>query len=135
MDIQSKKKLAQELKADLSQLTDKRKNWESHWQEVADLMLPRKSDITQQRQRGDKRNLEIFDSSATHSLELLASSLHGSLTAASTRWFSLRFKNSVLADDDSANEWLQDSEQKMYLAFDRSNFQQEVFKYFICLIG
>ena len=39
MDIQSKKKLAQELKANLSQLMDKRKNWESHWQEVADLML------------------------------------------------------------------------------------------------
>jgi len=32
-----------------------------------------------------------------------------------------------MAIDDSANEWLQDSEQKMYLAFDRSNFQQEVF--------
>ena len=60
------KKLARELKANLSRLIDTRKNFESHWQECADLFLPRKADITEKHTRGDKRNLQIYDSSPTH---------------------------------------------------------------------
>ena len=44
-----------------STLKTTRSTWESHWQEIADYMLPRKADITQQRTRGDKRNQVIFD--------------------------------------------------------------------------
>ena len=56
-----------------STLKTTRSTWESHWQEIADYMLPRKADITQQRTRGDKRNQVIFDGTAIHALELLGS--------------------------------------------------------------
>ena len=69
--------LTAELKNNLSPLMDRRSNWETDWQEVADLIIPRKSDIVDQKVRGDKRHLEVFDATAIHSLELLASSLHG----------------------------------------------------------
>ena len=128
------KKLAQELKANLSRLIEKRKTWESHWQECADLFLPRRADITEKHTRGDKRNIQIFDATSTHSLELLASSLHGTLTSSATRWFNLRFKNAVLNDDDSAREWLENSTDKMYLAFSRSNFQQSVYECYFDLL-
>jgi|TARA_Y100000294_G_scaffold23865_1_gene20312 hypothetical protein len=128
------KKLAQELKANLSRLIEKRKTWESHWQECADLFLPRRADITEKHTRGDKRNIQIFDATSTHSLELLASSLHGTLTSSATRWFSLRFKNAVLNDEDSAREWLENSTDKMYLAFSRSNFQQSVYECYFDLL-
>ena len=36
-------------------LQSQRSNWESHWQELADYMLPRKADITKKRTEGDKR--------------------------------------------------------------------------------
>ena len=135
MQSQEHKALAAELKNNLSRLMDRRSNWETHWQEVADLIIPRKSDIVDQKVKGDKRNLEVFDATAIHSLELLASSLHGMLTSSANRWFSLRFKEVDLNEDDTAKEWLEDVTDKMYLAFSRSNFQQEVFETYFDLIA
>ncbi len=135
MQSQELRKLAAELKNNLSRLMEKRSTWESHWQEVADLMLPRKAEITKERTRGDKRSTKIFDATAIHSLELLAASLHGMLTSSANRWFSLRFKEAVLNENDEAREWLEDSIDKMYLAFARSNFQQEIFENYHDLIA
>ena len=134
---QEHKALAAELKNNLSRLMDRRSNWETHWQEVADLVIPRKSDIIDHKVRGDKRHLEVFDATAIHSLELLASSLHGMLTSSANRWFSLRYKEVALNEDDTAKEWLEDVTDKMYVAFQRSNFQQEIFETYhdLCAFG
>ena len=135
MQSQDLRNLASELKNNLSRLMEKRSTWESHWQEIADLMLPRKAEITKERARGDKRSTQIFDATGIHSLELLAASLHGMLTSSANRWFSLRFKEAILNEDDEAREWLEDSIDKMYLAFARSNFQQEIFENYHDLIA
>ena len=127
--------MARELKSNLSRLMEQRSTWESHWQECADFMQPRKAEITQERARGDKRNLQIFDATAIHALELLAASLHGMLTSSANRWFSLRYKESTLNSTDEAKEWLEDATDKMYVAFARSNFQQEVFEAYHDLIA
>ena len=128
MEIADNKKLAKELKASLNQLIEKRNYWEEHWQECSDYFLTRKADVNTARSKGDKRNIQVFDSSAIHSLELLSSSLHGMLTSSANRWFDLRFKEAAVNEDDTAKEWLEDSTDKMYLAFARSNFQQEIFE-------
>jgi len=137
LDTKDKKALAAELKTNLSRLIDRRSTWEEHWQEVADLVIPRKSDIVDQKVRGDKRHLEVFDATAIHSLELLASSLHGMLTSSANRWFSLRYKEVALNEDDEAKEWLEDVTDKMYVALHRSNFQQEIFEAYhdLCAFG
>ena len=96
MQEQDMRQLAKELKDNLSRLQNKRSTWESHWQEVADFCLPRKADVNVERSRGDKRNIQIFDATAVHSLELLASSLQGMLTSSANRWFQLRYKEAVL---------------------------------------
>ena len=134
MQKQEFRDLARELKSNLSRLMEKRSTWESHWQECADFIQPRKAEITKERARGDKRNVQIFDATAIHALELLAASLHGMLTSSANRWFSLRYKEDQLNDSDEAKEWLQDATDKMYLAFARSNFQQEVFEAYHDLI-
>jgi len=137
MQEQNNKALSAELKNNLSRLMDRRSNWETHWQEVADLVIPRKSDIVDEKVKGDKRHLEVFDATAIHSLELLASSLHGMLTSSANRWFSLRFKETILNENDEAKEWLEDVTDKMYIAFQRSNFQQEIFETYhdLCAFG
>ncbi len=99
------------------QLQSQRSNWESHWQELADYMLPRKAEITRKRTQGDKRTERIFDGTAIHAVELLASSLHGMLTSPSTPWFSMRYRNPALQGDDEANEWLELAIDQMYQAF------------------
>lgn len=115
-------------------LSNTRTNWEKHWQELADYMLPRKADITKKRTQGDKRTDLIFDGTAIHAVELLASSLHGMLTSPSTPWFSLRYRNPGLQRNDIANEWLEVCVDQMYQHFNRSNFQQEIHELYYDLV-
>jgi hypothetical protein len=127
--------LAKQLKDNLSRLMEKRSNWENHWQEVSDYMLPRKAEITKERARGDKRHTQIFDATAIHALELLASSLHGMLTSSANKWFSLRFKELEFNEIDEAKEWLEDATSRMYDVISKSNFQQEIFECYHDLIA
>ena len=100
----AKTDLTKKLLKRFDRLTSQRQSWETHWQEVADFMMPRKADVTKTRSRGDKRTERIFDSSPLQAVELLSASLHGMLTNPSTPWFSLRFKNSEMDDQDEAKE-------------------------------
>jgi len=126
--------LAKTLLKRFDRLKSNRQNWESHWQEVADYMQPRKADVTKTRSKGDKRTELIFDSSPLQAVELLAASLHGMLTNPATTWFSLKFKGAEMQDDDDAKAWLEEATEVMYTAFNRSNFQQEIFELYHDLI-
>jgi hypothetical protein len=130
----AKTDLSKSLLKRFDRLKAQRQNWESHWQEVSDYMMPRKADVTKTRSKGDKRTELIFDSSPMQSLELLAASLHGMLTNPSTPWFSLRFKEDGMENEDEAKEWLESATESMYAAFNRSNFQQEIFELYHDLI-
>ena len=130
----AKTDLTKTIMARFDRLKTGRQNWETHWQEVADYMQPRKADVTKTRSRGDKRTEQIFDSSPIQAVELLAASLHGMLTNPSTPWFSLRYKDEGLDADDEAKLWLEGVTETMYTAFNRSNFQQEIFELYHDLI-
>jgi len=119
----------------LERLQEQRSTWEAHWQEIADFMRPRKADITKKSQTpGAKRSELIYDGTAINAAELLSASLHGMLTNMSTPWFSLRFTNPELNDDDEAKEWLELTEGVMYQAFHRSNFQEQIHELYDDLI-
>jgi hypothetical protein len=135
MQSQELRELSKKLQDNLSTLVDKRKTWEEHWQQVSDYCLPRKAEVTKERSPGDKRHVIVFDNTAIHALELLASSLHGMLTSSANRWFALRFREPALNDLDEAKEWLDDATNKMYNVFAKSNFQQEVFECYHDLIA
>ena len=130
----AKTDLTKTIMARFDRLKTGRQNWETHWQEVADYMQPRKADVTKTRSRGDKRTELIFDSSPIQAVELLAASLHGMLPNPSTPWFSLRYKDQGLDADDEAKLWLEGVTETMYTAFNRSNFQQEIFELYHDLI-
>jgi len=126
--------LTKNLLSRYERLEGQRQNWETHWQEVADYMQPRKADVTKKRARGDKRMEQVFDSSPIQAVELLAASLHGMLTNPSTPWFTLKFKDEDIDNEDEAKLWLEASTDAMYTAFNRSNFQQEIFELYHDLI-
>ena len=109
-------------------LKEQRSTWEDHWQDIANYFLPRKSNITLKRTRGDKRHDQIFDGTATHALELLSASLNGMLTNTISPWFVLRFRSEEMNQDDEAKEWLESCGKVMQQVFQRSNFQQEIFE-------
>jgi len=126
--------LAVQLLKRLGYLETQRQVWESHWQEIADYVVPRKADITKKRTQGDKRTELVFDGTAIHAAELLSASLHGMLTNSSTRWFSLRFRDRESNESDEAREWLESVEDTMYKSFHRSNFQEQVHELYHDLI-
>ena len=103
-----------------STLQQQRLHWESHWQEIADFIIPRKADITKTRTPGDKRTDLVYDGTAIHAAELMSASLHGMLTNAATRWFSLRFGDDTLngqggtdkvADNQGNNSFADETER------------------------
>src|SRR5215472_9366991 len=78
-------------------LLDIQKLWAVEWQELADYVLPRKNSILVRRTPGAKRTQKVFDSTAIRATELLAASMHGTLTPSWLRWFYIETD-----DDDPA---------------------------------
>jgi hypothetical protein len=99
-----------------------RDNWDTHYQELGDYMLPRKADIVKKRSRGEKRMELIYDGTALQAVDLLSASLHGMLTSGASPWFHLDVKDTELNRDDEVREWLQDTSMRMMRAFNQSNF-------------
>ena len=115
-------------------LKTQRDNWNSHYQELADYMLPRKADVVKSRSKGDKRMELIFDGTALQAVDLLSSSLHGLLTSGAAPWFHLDMKDEEIGRDDDVREWLQDTSQRMLRGFDQSNFGTEVHEMYVDLV-
>jgi len=92
----------------LKRLYDSRKdstertNCEHHWQQVAEVISPRKIDFVGMRTAGEKKMSTVLDSTGIHSNEMLASGLHGMATNPASRWFSLRMVASKATQPDGS---------------------------------
>ncbi len=119
------------------ELKEDRKNWDLLWEEIAHFVLPTKGGFHQKKNKGDRLTDGIFDSTAPTALENLASGLHGALTAPSGRWFHVRYRDEELNNDDEAVEWLEDCTDRIYKAFEESNFNSEVNELYLdlCCFG
>jgi hypothetical protein len=115
-------------------IKSRRDTWDTHYQELADYMLPRKADIVRKRSRGEKRMEFIYDGTALQSVDLLSASLHGMLTSGSTPWFHLNMKEYGISRDDDVQKWLEDSSNRMIQAFNHSNFETEVHEMYVDLV-
>jgi len=49
--------------------------WESHWEEIAERILPRSAEFTGERQQGDKRTQKMYDATAALALERFAAAI------------------------------------------------------------
>src|SRR5262247_3552435 len=78
--------------------TTERTNCETHWEDLAEHILPGSMGFTGKRTAGEKRMQKVLDSTGIHSNELLAAGLHGLATNPASKWFSLRMT------DDGLNE-------------------------------
>src|SRR4030066_1108876 len=92
--------------------------------------MPRKNMILGKRSPGSKNFPILYDSTAIHANDMLASSLQG---AFSTAWFGMDFEDEVLNEDEAGREWLDDCIVRMYKALAKSNFQTEAHEGFLDL--
>lgn len=97
-------------------LKSARSLWESHWQEIAELVYSQRSDFTGENTPGAKLNLKRYDSTAEQANQLLASSLHGMLTNPASEWFTLRVVDEELSENKDIKEWLDEVVKRMFAA-------------------
>lgn len=135
MSEQEKKK-AEYLCRKLDHLKGSRQNWDSHWDEASLYFVPRKDQALGSRAPGQKKDFSLlYDTTSTHSLELLASALQGMLTNPTSIWFGLSSGDRELDKKKENREWLQDSTMRMLKVLNNSNFNTEVYEVYIDLGG
>lgn len=101
--------LADQIIRKVDGLKSGRANFEKLWQEVSELVLPRKADFAANSPAGVPRGRKLFETTAVNAAETLAAGLHGLMTNPAGKWFSLtvpKFK-----DDPVVSKWVERAEQ------------------------
>jgi len=94
-----------------------RTNCEAHWQDIGEVISPRKIDFVGMRTPGEKRQNKVYDPTGIMANEMLAAGLHGMATNPSSKWFSLRMVGDVTLTEDGKSVDLNDDQQvQSYLA-------------------
>jgi len=105
-----------------AQFWSDRSSFDAHWRELGDFILPRRTRFwTGDRNRGDKRNQNIYDSSGRFAARTLQSGLHAGLTSPARPWMRLTTPDPDLADFAPVKAWLHVVTQRMLTVFLQSN--------------
>ena len=95
-------------------LGSERSVWESHWQDIADLMHPRRAEFNVIRTPGQKRTEKIFDGTPLQAARGLAASMDGLLRSRTSRWAGIRTADDDLGERREVKAWLEDAEERMF---------------------
>lgn len=103
-------------------LKNERSSWMTHWREISDLVLPRSGRfLATDRNKGDKRHNQIYDSTATRALRVLAAGLMAGMTSPARPWFRLTTSSPELDESAAVKTWLADVTRIMQMVFAKSN--------------
>ena len=104
------------------QLKAERASWLAHWKEISDYLLPRSGRFfIQDRDKGWRRHNNIYDSTGTRSLRVLAAGMMSGMTSPARPWFRLTTANPELDDQGEVKMWLAQCQKVMLDIFARSN--------------
>ena len=129
---------AAECIAEYEALKGDRGNWENQWQDIAELMIPRKADFTNHfRASGEQRRSRIYESTAVRAVVRAASGLHNTLTSNTVPWFSLEAEDPQISGDRDVRLWLEEAARITNSVFNSptSNFHSAIHEYYIDLIA
>lgn len=114
--------LKQQLSKRLESLKAERASFMPHWQELNDYILPRSGRFfVTDRNKGDKRNQKINNSTATYAASVFAAGMKGGLTSSSRPWFALRTPDPDLNKYKPVKVWLDTVRTRMFEVFLSSN--------------
>jgi hypothetical protein len=105
-----------------AQLDQEFSTFKTHYQDLADFILPRRAQFTlTDTNRGDRRNLKIIDSTGSSAAGTLRAGLMANVTSPARPWFKLTSPNPVLQENDSVKQWLDDTTRELNRIFLKSN--------------
>jgi hypothetical protein len=103
------------------QMKSDRANWEHHWEDISNFVVPDR-EFTTSNTPGQKLRDHIYDSTAPFANERLASALNGLLTNPSLLWFELGVFAQV-DDDVVAQQWLDLARDSMLRVMNNPQFR------------
>lgn len=124
------------IQARKQQLKAARATFESHWQEVADRVLPSR-EFTRKSVPGSKRSATlIYNTAPVLACQQLAASLHGMLVSPALRWVALR-PTPDMARSPAALAWFEDATERMHGLFQspHSGFTAASAEFLLDLVG
>jgi hypothetical protein len=101
-----------------------RSSFDPLYRELSDNILPGRvlmSTPTSERDKGDRRNLNIIDNAPVIARRTLQHGLHSGLTSPARPWFKLSVPDPDLAEQQDVKEWLHTVTTRMQTVFLRSN--------------
>jgi hypothetical protein len=107
-----------------------RKNWESHWDEVAKYVVPRKDNVYGNYTPGQKKNTHLFNSTAIKANDDLANALASLMINPASQWFDMTHWDDEVDIQDDVRKWLGKASSKLLNILNKTNFQiasQEMF--------
>ncbi len=109
-----RKPLRQRLEQRLGALQTERSDWEPHWRDLAEFILPRRARfLTTERNRGKAINTRIVDGTATLAVRTLASGMMSGITSPSRPWFRFVTRDPGLMEYGPVKAWLFEVERRM----------------------
>jgi len=114
--------MRERIEAMRGQLETERSSFLSHWKDLSDMILPRRSRwFSSDINRGDRRTKSIIDSTATVASRTLSSGLMAGITSPARTWFKLTTPDPDLADQQNIKLWLDTVTRRMAATMLRSN--------------
>ncbi len=103
-------------------LKTERSSYMSHWKEISDYILPRNGRyFLTDRNKGERRHNNIYDSTGTRALRVLGAGLMGGATSPARPWFRLATADPDMMDYAPVKLWLSAVQRQMLDIFQRSN--------------
>jgi hypothetical protein len=103
-------------------LEQERSSWIPHYRELSRFLLPRSGRyFSQDRNRGESRINNIYDSTPTKALRTLGAGMMGGQTSPARPWFKLATPDQDLNRYGAVKIWLDDTARIMRDVFSRSN--------------
>lgn len=105
-----------------------RLNFESYWQSLHDYFYIEASDINRGYLAGTELNANaLFDSTTLDAGDVLASGFMNYLTPPTSKWFSLRPRNPLYAQNKNVLSYFEDVADEVNYALNRSNFYSQIY--------
>ena len=105
--------LRQRLEQRLAALAAERSDWDPHWRDLADFILPRRARfLTSDRNRGKAINSRILDSTGTLAVRTLASGMMSGITSPSRPWFRFVTRDPAMMEHGPVKAWLFEVERR-----------------------
>ena len=99
-------------------LKTRRGLWETHWDDLSRVQLPRRLGFVTQTSEGDRRTDDIFDGTPMQAARALANALGAMLRPEGEKWHKIRAVEDIDESTDEAGDWFADTDERMRDAFE-----------------